>query len=161
MNIPLAHTLGGEITGTIDEHVRHAVTKLSHIHFAAHEFAAKRIIQMGEEPSNVHVVGNPSLDIIKEMDKTINNEFWTKYGGKYGGTGQLIDLTKPYLLCMQHPVTTEVGKGKEQIHTILEAVKNVDLPIIWFWPNNDAESNEIAKPIREEKEKGTFIFFGP
>jgi UDP-hydrolysing UDP-N-acetyl-D-glucosamine 2-epimerase len=154
MNIPLAHTLGGEITGTIDEHVRHAVTKLSHIHFAAHEFAAKRIVQMGEDSKNVHVVGNPSLDIIKEMDKTISNDFWLKYGGKYGGTGGPIDLTKPYLLCMQHPVTTEVGKGREQIRMILDAVKSVDLPVIWFWPNNDAESNEIAKPMREEREKG-------
>lgn len=157
MNIPLAHTLGGEITGTIDEHVRHAITKLSHIHFPAHSMAGKRIIQMGENPQDVYVVGNPALDVIKEMDIAINSDdFWLKYVDKYKGVGDKINLEEPYLICMQHPVTTETEKGRQHVNELAQAIIDIDMPAFWFWPNNDAGSNEITKPLREIREKGFF-----
>lgn len=156
MNIPVIHTLGGEITGTIDEHVRHAVTKLSHIHFVAHKYAKERVIQMGERPEMVFNVGNPSLDIIKEMDKELDNEtFWEKYGGKkHGGVGTFINLNEPYLMCMQHPVTTEFESARNQTEETLKAVVDLDMPTFWFWPNNDAGSSAISKVLRESREKG-------
>ncbi len=67
MNIPLAHTMGGEVTGTIDESIRHAITKLAHVHFPANQEAADRIIRLGEDPDSVHVVGCPRIDLLAEV----------------------------------------------------------------------------------------------
>lgn len=151
MNIPVAHTLGGENTGTIDDYVRHAVTKLSDIHFTAHDAAAHRVKQMGEHPERVHVMGNPSLDVLRTLDKKIiNEEFWSKYGG----TGVSIDVTKPFILSIFHPVTTEYGKNYENTKQLLNALDEVGLPVIMLWPNNDAGSDEVTKAMRERKEKG-------
>lgn len=154
MNIPVAHTLGGEVTGTIDEHVRHAVTKFSHLHFVAHARARERVIQMGEDPRNVFVTGNPNLDIIREADFNIDpNLFWRERGGKYGGLGEGLDLGKPYLLVIQHPVTTEYGHGEAQITETLKAVHELGLPALILWPNPDAGSAEISAGLRRFREK--------
>lgn len=158
MNIPIAHTLGGEITGTIDEHIRHAVTKLAHLHFVAHPKAAERVIQMGEDKNNVFVVGNPSLDLIAGVDITLDAGAFIK---KYGGTGADLDLTKPYLLLLQHPVTTEYGQGFKQITETLAAIHNLKMQTIILWPNIDAGSDEISKGLRKYKEnyKSEFVHF--
>lgn len=149
MNIPLAHTLGGEITGTIDEHVRHAVTKLSHLHFAAHAAAARRIVQMGEDPKSVFCVGNPSLDLVASLDKKLDTvSFWKRYGG----TGAPVDLEKPFLVCVQHPVTTEYGQNYKNMMQTLEALHELQIPTILLWPNNDAGSDEVSKAIRAFRE---------
>src|SRR5688572_24765876 len=111
MNIPVAHTMGGEISGTIDESIRHAVTKLSHIHFPANQAAADRIIRMGEPPDTVHVVGCPRIDLAAEIargDAGIPHAEWLEREG----VGAHIDLSTPFLLVNQHPVTTEYGQGK-------------------------------------------------
>lgn len=150
MNIPIAHTLGGEITGTIDESVRHAVTKLAHIHFTAHRKAALRIIKMGEDPESVFVVGNPSLDIAKTIpDKIDTLKFWDKYGG----TGAPIDFSKPYLLVYQHPVTTEHENAFSQMSNTLEALRQIGKQTIAIWPNPDAGTEGTSKAIRVFKEK--------
>jgi len=161
MNIPLAHTLGGEVTGTIDEHIRHAVTKFSHLHFVAHERARERIIQMGEDPRSVYVTGNPNLDIIKDLDLSINpNEFWKQKGGrKYGGTGATVNFLKPYLLVVQHPVTTEYQDGERQIFATLEAIYELKIPSLILWPNPDAGSAEVAAGLRRFREKHNPSFF--
>jgi len=151
MNIPVAHTLGGENTGTIDDYVRHAVTKLADIHFTAHETAANRVRQMGENPNSVHVMGNPSLDLLRTLDKKIDNEeFWSRYGG----TGVSLDVTKPFILSIFHPVTTEYGENYTHTKELLSALDEVGLPVIMLWPNNDAGSDEVTKAMRERKEKG-------
>lgn len=153
MNIPVIHTLGGEITGTIDEHVRHAVTKLAHIHFPAHEAAAKRIIQMGEDPKNVHITGNPALDIVRHFDKNFTENDRRKFFQTLGvGSGEF-NLDKPYILCMQHPVTTEIEQIGAHISATIEAISKIDMPTIWFWPNNDAGSSIVAKKLREFREQ--------
>ncbi len=162
MNIPIAHTLGGEITGTIDEHVRHAVTKFSHIHFVAHSKARERVIQMGEDPKMVFVTGNPSLDIIRHLNLDIDlNNFWKAQGGKYGGTGTTLDFNKPYLLVMQHPVTTEYEGGERQINETLHAIYEMGIPTLVLWPNPDAGSSEVSAGLRRfrEKYKPKFIYF--
>lgn len=158
LNIPVAHTLGGELTGTIDDYVRHAVTKMADIHFTAHEAAARRVIQMGESPDHVFVVGNPSLDITRTLDKTLNPQnFWQLARG----TGDAFDLTQPYILAMQHPVTTEYGTNYANTKQLLEALDTVGMPTLMLWPNNDAGSDEVTKAMRERKEKGgaTLIHF--
>lgn len=149
MNIPAAHTLGGEITGTFDEYVRHAVTKLSSIHFAAHPNAADRIVQMGEDPETVYLVGNPSLDVARHLDLRMDAaDFWKRNGG----VGAPFDFSQPYVLCMQHPVTTEYGENQAHMAETLEALDALGLPCILLWPNNDAGSDEVSKAMRSFRE---------
>src|SRR4051794_6965956 len=118
MNIPVAHTQGGEVSGSIDESVRHAVTKLSHLHFPATELSAQRVIAMGEDPAHVFNVGCPSVDLAAATDLGLPRETLEQFGG----AGSPIDPEKPYVLMVQHPVTTEYGHGLEQIEATLEAV---------------------------------------
>ncbi len=152
MNIPLAHTQGGEVTGSIDESVRHAITKLAHIHFPTTELSAKRLIQMGEDSTNIFIVGCPSIDAIQYLPLTIHPEFVSTYARK--GVGSSIDFSQPYLLVLQHPVTTEFGHGTEQINETLEAISQINMPTVWLWPNIDAGSDDISKAIRTFRESG-------
>lgn len=152
MNIPLAHTQGGEITGSIDESVRHAITKLAHIHFPTTKLSAKRLIQMGENPDNIFVVGCPSIDAIRDLRLEITSEFISTYSKR--GVGDSIDFREPYLVVLQHPVTTEFGHGAEQITETLEAISEINMQTVWLWPNIDAGSDDISKTIRTFRESG-------
>jgi UDP-hydrolysing UDP-N-acetyl-D-glucosamine 2-epimerase len=158
MNIPLAHTQGGEVSGSIDESVRHAVTKLAHLHFPATELSARRVIAMGEDPTTVFNVGCPSIDLVAQTDLGLPRDALAYFGG----TGTPIDPDKPYVLMMQHPVTTEYGQGLEQINATLEAVAAQDMQALVFWPNIDAGSNQVSKGLRMFRETGDahgFHFF--
>ena len=157
MNITLAHTQGGEVTGSIDESVRHAISKLAHIHFPATHDAEKRLIKMGEDPMRVRMIGCPSIDMINAIDLSISSEILAKYGG----TGPAIDPTKPYLVVLQHPVTTEYGSGFKQINETLGAISKLQMQTIWLWPNVDAGSDDISKGLRmyRERERPNFIQF--
>jgi UDP-hydrolysing UDP-N-acetyl-D-glucosamine 2-epimerase len=158
MNIPVAHTQGGEVSGSIDESVRHAVTKLAHVHFPATELAARRVIAMGEDPETVFNVGCPSIDLVARADLGLRADVLAQFGG----TGSPIDPEQPFVLVMQHPVTTEYGQGLEQIEETLEAVASIGLQALVFWPNVDAGSDQVAKGIRRFRELGRahgFHFF--
>ena len=150
MNIPVAHTQGGEVSGSIDESVRHAVTKLSHIHFPATELSARRVIAMGEDPRYVFNVGCPSIDLVartrpgSRRDALIN----------YCGAGSPIDPEQPFLLVMQHGITTEYGHGRAQMTATLRAVSSIGMQALVFWPNVDAGSDEVAAGIRQFREQG-------
>jgi UDP-hydrolysing UDP-N-acetyl-D-glucosamine 2-epimerase len=149
MNIPLAHTMGGEVSGNIDESIRHAVTKFAHVHFPASEGAARRIVQLGEDPDAVHVVGCPRMDLVAEVladgGDGLSDLFATGVGGSFS-------LDEPFLLVSQHPVTTEYGDGKRQIQETLKALQQLDVPAIVLWPNADAGSEHIAAGIRQWRE---------
>lgn len=145
MNIPVAHTQGGEKTGSIDESVRHAVTKLSHIHFPATEKAKRELIKMGEDPLMVFNTGCPAMDLLKEVAPVTSLPNM--------GVGPDIDPTKPYLVVLQHPVTTEFGDGRSQIMKTFEAVKRIKMPTIWLGPNPDAGSDDLTKVIRQQHEE--------
>jgi len=151
MNIPLAHTMGGEITGTIDESVRHAVTKLAHIHFPANQQAAERIIRMGEHPDTVHVTGCPRIDLVAEIarndDQALDREWLIREG-----VGGHLNPDEPFLLVSQHPVTTEYGEGERQITETLLALQALQIPTIMLWPNADAGSEDIARGMRKFRE---------
>lgn len=151
MNIPVAHTQGGEVTGSIDESVRHAVTKLAHIHFPATTLSAERLLKMGEEPSRIFHSGCPSIDIVAKMDLAFSPEDLELMA--YAGVGHAVDVTKPYVLMLQHPVTTEYGSGHQQIMETIEAVQAVGLPAIALWPNIDAGSDDISKAMRIFREQ--------
>ncbi|MCC6278373.1 MAG: UDP-N-acetylglucosamine 2-epimerase (hydrolyzing) [Oligoflexia bacterium] len=157
MNIPLAHTQGGEVTGSIDESVRHAITKLSHIHFPATKLSAERLVKMGEEPERIKLTGCPAIDAISDMDLSNTPDLFKRYGG----VGPELDPKNPYIVVLQHPVTTEYGQGFDQINETLKAVKKLRRPTVWLWPNVDAGSDDISKGLRvfREKERPEYIHF--
>jgi len=160
MNIPVAHVQGGEVTGSIDEKVRHAVTKLADLHFVANDKAAERVIRMGENPAKVFVTGCPSVDLAAEVMQSPELDF--DIYERYGGVGVQIDLSNGYLVVMQHPVTTEYQLARQHITETLHAVADIGLPTLWFWPNVDAGSDGTSKGIRAFRERcdpGSIHFF--
>ena len=150
-NIPLAHIQGGEVTGNIDEKVRHANTKLADIHLVASEDAAKRVLKMGESVEMIINTGCPSMDIAREVLENPKFDFDPLV--KYGGVGSEIDWRSGYIVVMQHPVTTEFEKSKEHIKETLRAVDELGIPTFWFWPNVDAGSDGTSSGIRQYREK--------
>ena len=147
LTIPVAHLHGGEITSTVDEFSRHAITKLAHIHLPATEKSAERIIKMGEDPSNVFVVGAPGLDSILNENLIEPAELSKKYN---------LDLTQPIFIVVQHPVTTEVRAAHEHIRETLEAIVELRYQTILIYPNADAGGRGMIKVIKEY-EKYLFI----
>ncbi len=153
MNLPLAHTMGGEVTGTIDESVRHAVTKLAHLHFPANQDAADRIIRMGEDPKTVFPVGCPRIDeVARILDDAPPHTLRTLFD-TYKGVGGRFDLAQPFLLVSQHPVTTEYGHGRAQMEATLAALDQLGMHTILIWPNIDAGSDDVSKGIRAYRER--------
>jgi UDP-hydrolysing UDP-N-acetyl-D-glucosamine 2-epimerase len=152
MNIPIAHTMGGEVTGTIDESIRHAVTKFAHIHFPASEGARDRIIRLGEPPETVHLVGCPRVDLVREILEDDGDDLTRQIFAE--GVGDRFDLSQPFVIVSQHPVTTEYGEGERQITETLQAVRDVDLPAVVLWPNADAGSEDVARGMRKWREHG-------
>ena len=139
MNIPVAHIQGGEVSGSIDESIRHAMSKFAHIHFPATRLSAERLIRMGEDPRHVHVVGCPSLDEILQTPWISDAEVARQLD---------VDLGQPVLLLIQHPVTTEDTRAGEQIAVTLQAIQNSGVQTIALLPNNDAGSRKIIEGLK-------------
>jgi UDP-hydrolysing UDP-N-acetyl-D-glucosamine 2-epimerase len=151
MNIPIAHSMGGEVSGTIDESIRHATTKFAHVHFPASRDAAERIAKLGEREDMIFTVGCPRIDLVaEELEKGRGRVSQSIFDS---GVGDKVDLSKPFALVSQHPVTTEYGEGEAQISRTLSAVRSVGLPAIVLWPNADAGSDDIARGIRKLRER--------
>lgn len=150
MNIPVAHTMGGEVSGTIDESIRHAVTKFAHIHFPACNGARERILKLGERPEHVHMVGCPRIDLVADIlardGAPLEETLFER------GVGERFDFSKPFVVVSQHPVTTEYGTGEAQITMTLEAIRALGLSAIVLWPNADAGSDDIARGMRKWRE---------
>jgi UDP-hydrolysing UDP-N-acetyl-D-glucosamine 2-epimerase len=140
LSIPVTHIHGGEVTSTVDDYARHAITKLASIHFPATERSANRILKMDEDASRIFVVGAPGLDQILHEPLLSQEEIAQKY---------MLDLSKPVLLVVQHPVTLEVDYAPEQIRETLEAVVSLQYQTIVIYPNADAGSRGMIKVIRE------------
>jgi len=151
MNIPLAHTMGGEVTGTIDESIRHAITKLAHIHFPANQDSADRILRLGEEPQSVHVVGCPRIDLLAEVLSSGSGALDAEWLDREGVGGH-IATDKPFLLVSQHPVTTEYGHAEHQITETLMALHELQMPTVMLWPNVDAGSEDVSRGMRKFRE---------
>lgn len=152
MNICVAHIEGGEISGSIDESVRHAITKMAHLHFPATEEARERIIRLGEDSDRVWNVGATSLDALALLDLD-------SIGGviefqKYHGVGEVVELIHgKYLVVIQHPVTTEYDRSYQHIGQTIEAIHQLSVPTAWIWPNMDAGSDAVSKAVREYREE--------
>jgi len=149
-NIPLIHIQGGEVTGSIDEKVRHANTKLADLHLVSSEDARERVIRLGENPEKVINTGCPSIDLAKQISEYPFLDFDPME--KYGGVGAKLDWEAGYIVVMQHPVTTEYKESKKQILETLGAIKELNYPTFWFWPNVDAGSDGTSNGIRSFRE---------
>lgn len=158
-NIPLVHIQGGEVTGNIDEKVRHSNTKLADLHLVASEDAKERVIRLGEDPDKVINTGCPSIDLAKEILENPDLDFDPI--AKYGGVGSIKNWKNGYLVVMQHPVTTEYQNSRNNIMATLKAINSLDYPTFWFWPNVDAGADGTSNGIRtfRELEKPQNILF--
>jgi UDP-hydrolysing UDP-N-acetyl-D-glucosamine 2-epimerase len=143
MNICLAHIQGGEVSGSIDESARHAITKFAHFHFPSTERSARFIIQMGERPDSVLSVGCPSSDIARRMERALHADVINSQG-----SGAIIDPSKPFLLAIFHPTTTTFGGERAQMEALLDAMHRVQTPTVLLWPNIDAGADHVSKAIR-------------
>ena len=151
MNIPLAHIQGGEVTGNIDEKVRHAITKLADYHFVASDGAFDRVINLGEELESVFNTGCPSIDLAHEVK--MDPAFREDPLKKYGGVGAELNIEEDYIVVMQHPVTNEHEESRKHITQTLDAINRLRVPTFWFWPNVDAGADGTSKGIRAFREK--------
>ena len=145
MNISIAHIQGGEVSGSIDESCRHAITKFSHLHFPSTDRSAKYIVKMGEFKETVHNVGCPSGDYILRLKNDLTSE------DIYGGLGKAINPQKKFILVIFHPVTTHGDQGNEALE-ILTALDKLQIPTLWLWPNIDSGSDKISSSIRSFRE---------
>ncbi|MBU0649366.1 UDP-N-acetylglucosamine 2-epimerase (hydrolyzing) [Patescibacteria group bacterium] len=148
MNKTIAHIEGGDVSGTIDESVRHAITKLAHIHFCTNEDSRQRVIKLGERPEYVFNVGSPDVEFAALNGQGISNQRITEFS--VGGNE--VDINQPFLMVVQHPVTTELDKNLENIEKTLATVYELKIPCLWFWPNIDAGTDEVSKGMRRFRE---------
>lgn len=143
MNIPTAHIEGGDLTegGALDDSVRHAMTKLAHLHFTTNQQASNRLLAMGEEPWRVHTVGFPAIDLIQDDNFASRQQVVERLG---------LDLSRPVVLFTQHSVTTEFDRAGEQIAPSLQALERLaadGVQIVATYPNNDAGGRHIITAL--------------
>lgn len=140
LSIPIAHIHGGEVSSTVDDYARHAITKLAQIHLPATEESREQIIRMGEDESRIFVVGAPGLDQILHEPLLSREELERKYP---------LDFSKPVLLVIQHPVSLEMDRAQSQIRETLEAVIALHYQTIVIYPNADAGGRGMIEVIQE------------
>jgi UDP-hydrolysing UDP-N-acetyl-D-glucosamine 2-epimerase len=148
MNLCIAHVQGGEVSGSIDESARHAISKFAHFHFPSTHRSAEYLIKMGEDPETILGIGCPGSDIAREMDRTLHSRIINARG-----SGAIIDVTKEFLLVLFHPTTTEYGGERRQIEEILKALDILQIQSVLLWPNIDAGSGHVTKAIRSFREQ--------
>jgi len=146
LNTTIAHIEGGDRSGNIDESVRHAITKLAHIHFVTNDDAHRRVLAMGEDPNYVFNTGSLDVELASQIDRVVTSEQVNACG-----VGHDIDVTKPFLMVVQHPVTSETD-NRQHLETTMRAIGALGLQTIWFWPNPDAGTAEMAEAIRHFRE---------
>ncbi|MGH8598024.1 MAG: UDP-N-acetylglucosamine 2-epimerase [Gammaproteobacteria bacterium] len=148
MNVCIAHIQGGEVSGSIDESTRHAISKYAHFHFPSPRRSAEYLVRMGERPDTILAVGCPSSDIARTLDRRLAAEVVNDIG-----SGTPIDVTQSYLLVLFHPTTTEYGGERRQMEELLAALGNLQNQTLLLWPNIDAGADHISKAIRVYRDR--------
>ncbi len=143
MNLCIVHIQGGEVSGSIDESARHAISKFAHFHVPSTKRAAEFLIRMGERPDSILGIGCPSSDIAHRLKPDLTPQMVNSTG-----SGHLIDVTKPFLLAIFHPTTTEYGTEHRQMQHLLRALDTLRMQTLLLWPNIDAGADHISKEIR-------------
>lgn len=147
MNIPLVHLQGGEVSGTIDESIRHVCTKFANWHLASTEDAKKRIIKLGEPKSTVFNTGCPSIDLLKQVEILTKSVLFEKVN-TFSRENFNIDNNKQFILVLQHPVTTELDDNYNNMKETLKAIYQTNIQTIMLWPNIDTGGSSMVKAIR-------------
>lgn len=147
MNLCIAHIQGGEVSGSIDESARHAITKFAHYHFPGTRRSAEYLVRMGERPETILGTGCPSSDIARRIDLTLKAEWINGHG-----SGAEIDVEREYLLVVFHPTTTEYGGEGRQMEELLGSLERLKRQTVLLWPNIDAGADHISKAIRVFRE---------
>lgn len=150
MNLPVIHLQGGEVSGSIDESTRHAISKFAHYHFPATQQSREFLVRMGERPETILGVGCPSSDIARTLDRTLRPEIFNARG-----SGTTIDATKSYLLVVFHPTTTQFGGERREMEELLAGLDAHRIQTLLLWPNIDAGSDHISKAIRVFRDRAT------
>jgi UDP-hydrolysing UDP-N-acetyl-D-glucosamine 2-epimerase len=149
LNKTVAHIEGGDVTGSIDESVRHAITKLAHIHFVTNDDAYRRVLIMGEDPAYVFNTGSLDVERVATPDAAALDISTAELNAH--GVGSEVDVTRPFLTVIQHPVTTE-SDNRKHLDMTFRAIAAFDMPAVWFWPNPDAGTGEMADTLRHFRE---------
>ncbi len=144
----LVHLQGGEVSGSVDESARHAISKFAHWHVPATQRAADYLVRMGERPDSILAVGCPSVDLARQLDRRAPRDLFDR-----SGAGASIDPSRPYALCVFHPDSTEFGDERRQMSEVLAALQDVAMPTVLLWPNIDAGSNAVSKVIRTWRDR--------
>lgn len=142
LNIPVAHVCGGERSGTVDEPVRHAISKLSHLHLTATREARDRLIRMGEAPEHIHVVGAPGLDGLDDRPAADRATVTNRYG---------LDPGRPFALMLYHPVLQEAARGEADAGMLIDQLLAADCQVLALAPNADAGSDGVLTALRERE----------
>jgi len=150
-NIPVVHTQGGEITGSIDEKVRHATTKLADYHMVSTERSVEVVNRLGEDRERIYETGCPSMDIAKDISENADPDYDPQE--QYSGVGEDVDVSEDYLVVQYHPVPTEYDTQYDKTWELIEAVDALDVQAFWFWPNMDAGTDQVSKAIREYRDQ--------
>ena len=145
MNIPLVHLQGGDVTGNIDDKVRHAITKLADIHFATTEKSYKRLLLLGENPQKVFMFGCPAIDLVRNIYGMKSLDFNPLE--KYKNFGNINSLPEQYYVVLQHPTTTDIKNARQNYEQTLAAVKKLNMPTFIFSPNADASAQELKNAL--------------
>jgi UDP-N-acetylglucosamine 2-epimerase (hydrolysing) len=145
-DILVGHVEGGELSGTIDELLRHSISKLAHVHFVSHADARRRLIQMGEAPESVFVIGSPDIDVMLSNHLPSIEEVRSRYGIGF----------ERYGILMYHPVVTELGALKRHAREVVRAAQQSDWNFVVIYPNNDAGSDVILKELESVREHQRF-----
>ena len=159
LNIPVAHIQGGENTGSIDDNIRHAVTKLANIHFVTNSESAMRVEKMGENKNSIYITGCPTIDICANLPEKNSQSIFEHRSGVYE---KEFILQKKYIIVAFHPVTTEYKENREHFRVLLEAINALDTQVIWLYPNIDAGTDLVHKELlrfKSEDKKGLIYFF--
>lgn len=151
-NILVAHIEGGEVSGTIDESIRHSISKLAHLHFVANQKAKSRLIQLGEKQDHIFVIGSPDLDVMNSPALPSFEEVQEKYY-------QIKPFGKDYAIFSYHPVTTEYENLPSKLENIFQALTQTKQNFILIYPNNDLGSNLIIQKIQSYKDFPQFCSF--
>lgn len=148
MNICIVHIQGGEVSGSIDESARHAITKFAHFHFPSTVRSAEYVVRMGERPDTILGVGCPGSDIARMLNRKLDTQILNSRG-----SGAEIDVEKPFLLVLFHPTTTEFGGERKQMEELLLGINEIQQQTVLLWPNIDAGSDHVSKAIRSFRER--------
>lgn len=146
-NVPVVHLCGGDrVVGNVDDQVRHAVTKLAHLHLVTNEESYKRVERLGEQPHRIHNVGNPGLDRLRETEQLSKSALSKRLG---------FDLPEdePFILLIQHVISTEIDQAYDQMKTTLEAIDDLQIRTVLSYPNSDAGSRRMIDAIKEYEDR--------